>query len=223
MSRDEDFSEALHSLQAPLTILSTRLAAALEAKDEETRTRLLRECAQEVDGMSRVVTDLLLLAKLDAGAVPLGDEPIDLALVAREALESFRPAAEAKGLAVQFRERGPVPFRGDPHALRRLLLALLDNAAKYTPRGGLIAIEVDAYGITVCDTGVGIPRESLPRVFDRFYQASPEQGRELGGVGLGLAIAKSIAEQHRGTLSIESSPGRGTRVRFIVGRPFGLK
>jgi signal transduction histidine kinase len=124
----------------------------------------------------------------------------------------------ARGQRLEIDALEPVVVSGDPDRLRQLLLALLDNAVKYTPAGGRIGVALVRHStntrLTVSDDGVGIPTADLPHVFDRFYRADPARSRDPGGTGLGLPIARWIVEQHGGDISVTSDPGEGTQVRI---------
>jgi signal transduction histidine kinase len=151
------------------------------------------------------------------------DEPLDLPALVRDAAETMRPLAEEKGLRLRVEGTGPVEVRGDAARLRQVLYNLLDNAIKYTPAGGEVEVHAGerdgAAAVTVRDTGVGIPVEHLPRVFDRFYRVDKARSREQGGTGLGLSIARSIVIAHGGTIDLESTPGGGTTCTVTLPRP----
>jgi signal transduction histidine kinase len=126
----------------------------------------------------------------------------------------MRPLAEARGLRLADETDGEVRARGEPARLRQVFFNALDNAIKYTPAGGTVAVRATRRGpeavVSVADTGEGIPPEHLPRVFDRFYRVDKARSREQGGTGLGLSIAKGIVESHGGRIELDSAPGRGT-------------
>jgi two-component system phosphate regulon sensor histidine kinase PhoR len=129
--------------------------------------------------------------------------------------------AARKGVTLRVEPIGDIPFVGDEDLLRRLMLNLLDNGIKYTPAGGSVTVKLVAgppeVRIVVSDTGVGIPAEAAPHVFERFYRVERARSREDGGSGLGLAIARWVAEAHGGEIKLTSSPGRGTT--FTVSLP----
>jgi signal transduction histidine kinase len=168
---------------------------------------------REATRLTRLVADLLALARADAG-VRLRQEMVDLDAVALEAFRSVRALAHGQELALDTLE--PVQVIGDADRLKQLLLIVLDNALKYTPSGGHVTMGLRQCAgggeITVRDTGVGIAAADLPRVFERFYRADLPHSRDAGGTGLGLPIARWIAEQHHGTIHIDSTPGQGTTV-----------
>jgi signal transduction histidine kinase len=163
--------------------------------------------------MNQLVGDLLLLSRLDAGALPMEREPIDLAPMVEEVARSFGRVAADRKVTVR---AGPLPGRaiGSENRLRQVLLIVLDNALRHAPEGSTIEIGSSAAGkkilLTVHDHGEGIPPEDLPHVFERFYRGRGE-GAE-GGSGLGLAIAKELVEAMRGKIQIASDAGRGTTV-----------
>jgi signal transduction histidine kinase len=153
------------------------------------------------------------LAREDAG-VDRPQEPLDLSAVVRGVVEDLRPLAEARGVQLRAESNGALPARGNALRLRQVFLNVVDNAIKYTPPGGAVAVRAHAKEgqavVTVLDTGVGIPPEHLPRVFDRFYRVDKARSREQGGTGLGLSIARSIIAAHGGRIELTSSPGQGT-------------
>jgi signal transduction histidine kinase len=126
----------------------------------------------------------------------------------------MRPLAESRGVQLHAEADGPALLRGDGMRLRQVFYNVVDNAIKYTAEGGTVTVHCGRQGgetvVTVADTGVGIPPEHLPRVFDRFYRVDRARSREQGGTGLGLSIARSIVAAHGGRIELHSAPGRGT-------------
>jgi signal transduction histidine kinase len=156
-----------------------------------------------------------LLAKADSGAAALQRHDVDLAAAVAEACAQAEVLARVQGLELKAQLPERLHVAGDTHALRRLFLILLDNAVKYTPEGGRIEVTLrehdgDAVG-EVRDNGIGIAQHDLPQVFDRFYRADRARSREHGGAGLGLAIARWIAESHGGAITVASELERGSR------------
>ena len=152
-------------------------------------------------------------------------EPVDLRELIGHVLKTFEQAIETKGLTMGLSiETGLPPAKGDPFKLEQVFINLLDNAVKYTESGGLF-LEAKRQGdsiiVTVTDTGPGISSEHLPRIFERFYVADKSRSKKLGGTGLGLSIVKHVLLLHKGTISVESTQGKGTK--FIVTLPAFLE
>jgi signal transduction histidine kinase len=208
-------SDASHELRAPLTAIQANLELLQRHPDmtEDDRAEALTEAERESTRLTRLVADLLALARADAG-IPLRSSLVDLDAVVLEAVGSVRQLAHGQVLTLERFE--PVQVRGDEDRLKQLLLIVLDNALKYTPAGGTITVALqhglDTAELIVRDTGVGIPEHDLPHVFERFYRADPARGRDPGGTGLGLPIAQWIARQHGGQIEITSRIGVGTTV-----------
>lgn len=208
-------ADASHELRAPLTAIQGNLEL-LRRRPElpsEERIEALDEAAREADRLTRLVADLLALARADAG-VGIRRDAVDLDAVVLDTFQTGRTLA--KGRVLQLDPFEPVRACGDEDRLRQLVLILLDNAVKYTPSGGTVTVGLrqadDRAEMRVCDTGVGIAPDDLPHVFERFYRADPARGRDPGGTGLGLPIAQWIVAQHGGTIDIASVPGQGTQV-----------
>ena len=160
------------------------------------------------------MADLLALARADAG-VTIRRDRVELDRVLLETLSAARHLTDGQQLAVS--ELVPSAVEGDEDRLKQLLLILLDNAIKYTPSDGMVSVGLARDGgyavVSVSDTGIGIPADQIPRVFERFYRADPARARDPGGSGLGLAIAHWIVQQHRGEITVESEPAKGTTVQ----------
>ena len=208
-------ADASHELRAPLTAIQANLEL-LERLPEMTaadRKEATSEASRESRRLARLVSDLLILARADAGA-PLRRERVALDSLALEAMSEIRHLAAGQRLDIERVE--PVVVPGDEDRLKQLLIILLDNAIKYTPAHGTVTLSVrhsaSAAEVVVRDTGVGITAMDLPHVFERFYRADPARGRDPGGTGLGLSIAQWIAERHGGRISISSEPANGTTV-----------
>ncbi len=204
-----------HELQAPLTVLRARLGAALDASWCTSEAEvLLRDCLGEVRQMSRLIVDVLLLDHAESGRLSGRVGKIDLARVAQNVARNLKPLAEAKELRIEMNVGEDLPVIGDEGQLERVLANLVENAIKYTCPGGSVHLEGKCTGSTaelrVRDTGIGIPSEELERVFERFYQVDPERSRKQGGVGLGLCIARALAERHGGSIDVVSTPGKGS-------------
>lgn len=208
-------SDASHELRAPLTAIQGNLELLRRHPEMSSadRNESLAEAEREAGRLTRLVADLLALARADAG-VTLQCRPVDLDMVVLDAFRTARPLARGQQLSLEPFE--PAQVLGDEDRLKQLVLILLDNALKYTPVGGQVTLGLqqsdEQVEITVRDTGVGIGAEDVPHVFDRFYRADPARSRDPGGTGLGLAIARWIAQQHAGDVMLSSTPGQGTMV-----------
>ena len=219
-------ADASHELRTPTAIVRTEADVTLsrehrgEAEYRES-VRIMRDASQR---MARIVDDLFLLARADAGHLVLRASPIYLEEVVDNATRSIRHLAERNGVSIVLDDLVEAPVHGDADLLGRLLLNLLDNAIKHSPNGGTIHVRLarrgGEYQVSVTDQGPGIPPESRNRVFERFFRADDARVRDESGnttgAGLGLAIARRIAEIHGGTLElVDSGPGH-TEFRFIL-------
>jgi heavy metal sensor kinase len=210
--RERQFTaDASHELRTPLAALQAILSVT-RARERSTQEyqQALEDLSDETDRMRGLVEDLLSLARGENG-FSLHLEPLDLALLLSDVSESLRPLAGSRGLEFTCDLPPALPFSGDMDALIRLFVNLLDNAIKYTERGSVSLSarqEENTIIVKVSDTGIGIPAEHLAHIFERFYRV--ETARSSGGVGLGLAIARQIAQAHGGNIEVESSPNAGT-------------
>ena len=217
-------ADAAHELRTPVTLLRTRAEVALgEERDAHRDADTLRAVVREVERVGAIVSDLLTLARADSGELPAARKTVYLDDIASDAVESIRSLAAQHQVAVGIGSFEEAPITGDPVLVRRLLLILLDNAIKFTPIGGDVRLDVTVVDgrrlVTITDTGVGIPLEDLPRVFERFFRSDTAR-QETDGAGLGLAIARWIADQHGAALGVRSKPGAGTTV--TVSFPTGV-
>lgn len=218
VTRTRQFTaDASHELRAPMTLIHTAAQYALRReRDRDELVDGMRKILRESQRTTALIDDLLLLARGDAGREEAASlEPIDAAPLLRDAVEQAAAMAAAKDIRVRLElEAEALPVQGDEARLRRLLLILVDNALKYTPSGGAVTIagRADATDVrlSVADTGPGIAAEDLPLVFERFWRADKVRTREAGGTGLGLTIARQIAEAHGSRLSVDSEVGRGS-------------
>jgi len=220
LRRQREFAaDASHELRTPLTVIRASVDDLERHADEPVTTvgSALSDIRYEVDHLTAMVDDLLLLARSDSGAVALERVPVDLGDVASDGASAMgRPATE-RGVAVTV-DPEPAEILGDPARLRQLVMILVDNAIRHSPGGGTVSVEVRSDGPTarlhVDDEGPGVREEDLDRVFDRFYRASGAPG---GGTGLGLAIAAWIVGQHGGRIGVANREGHGAR--FTVELP----
>ena len=212
----KQFSTALaHELRTPLAALRGETELALiQARSPEEYRRGLASQLETLDRLARLISQLLTLARAEAGDIPVARDAVDLRALCATVVEQLEPVAQARNIALTFESSSdPIVVDGDAGWMERLLLNLIDNALKFTPdRGGVtvrVASEPDAVRLDVQDTGIGIAPDLIPRLFDRFYRTEPAQiGQD--GVGLGLRLVKWIADRHGATLGVVSRPGQGS-------------
>jgi heavy metal sensor kinase len=208
-------ADASHELRTPLTVIKGQTEVALQRdRDVESYKKVLQSVNGQVDRMIRMSASLLTLARADAGQIPMATEPTDIERIVGDAAEQMRVAADANEIELQVSPGPSVRTLADGDLLLQLMLNLLDNAVKYTPRYGLIRVGwsvADGHvEIRVSDTGPGIAAQHLPRIFDRFYRADEARSHPNGGAGLGLSISRWIAEAHGGSITAVSTSGNGT-------------
>jgi heavy metal sensor kinase len=214
-------ADASHELRTPLAIIQAEASLALEKKRPQADYgRSLELVSQEVAHMSDVVSKLLLLTRSDAGIEPLDFDYVNVADLLAELSQDVEALAQEKGLVFRLGPMDTMKVRGDRTKLRQLFLNILDNAIRYTPNGGSVTGSLERNEgrvvVSIRDTGIGIPDEHLPFIFDRFYRVDKARTHTEGGTGLGLAIASSIAKMHGGEIEVESTAGAGTTVRVTL-------
>jgi heavy metal sensor kinase len=213
-------ADASHELRTPLAIMRSELEVSLRSGGLPPEAReILVSTAEEADRMSRIVENMLTLARIDEGRLQLLAAPVDLEELARSVVDSVRPLAERKGLRLRVRG-GMAWVRADRERLHQAVANLVENAVKYTQPGGSVEVMVwrdsGEAGVTVTDTGPGIPPTALPRIFDRFVRLDPSRSREAGGSGLGLSICREIVKAHGGRVWAESEPGKGSSFSIAI-------
>ncbi len=214
-------ADASHELRTPLTIMQGELEIALRGErsvDEYLET--LGSCLEEVERMATIVNDLLLLSKSDMGQEVLNFEPVDMQLMVNNLLSHFQILADEHQINLGSDVDEVETIYGDQLRLRQMLVNLLSNAIRYTPAGGRIRVSLknveNGIEVAVADTGIGIPEDAIPRIFDRFYRADKARSRQYGGSGLGLSIVKWIVEAHNGSISVDSIVGEGSVFRVFL-------
>ena len=214
----KQFSTALaHELRTPLAILRGEAELALtEHRSPVEYRRGLASQIEELDRLTRLISQLLTLARAEAGEILLAHDRVDLSSLALSLAEQLEPVAQSKQVTLTCDAAEGISVMGDAGWLERLVLNLLDNAIKFTRAGGRVIIGVSSGShqavLQVRDTGIGINAEALPHIFERFYQADPSRSRGAEGVGLGLSLARWIAHRHGATIEATSQPGEGTTV-----------
>jgi heavy metal sensor kinase len=213
-------ADASHELRTPLAVMRTTTEVSLRTSQTVADYRAAQEeILAELEKTSSLVEKLMLLARADAGVESLQRTPVNVAECLRDACKDGRVLAEVKQLKFEKDiDAQNLLIAGDSQALHRLFLILIDNAVKYTPAGGSVAVALTQNNgsaiAEIRDTGIGVSAEDLPHIFDRFYRADKARSREFGGVGLGLSIARWVAEAHRGTIEVQSTPGAGSVFRI---------
>jgi two-component system, OmpR family, sensor kinase len=219
---DESFStqtqliqDISHEFRTPLTIMRGEMEVALKkARSPEEYMAVLRSCMEEVIRLSLLVENMLILSRFDSSEVSMTIRPFPVMHLINDIISDLHILAENKSVTIAGSGSDKIIVSGDEHQLRRAMLNIIDNAVKYTDEGGAIMIDVagldDCARIKISDSGIGISRENIPLIFNRFFRA--DKSRSGDGYGLGLSISKSIINAHKGSLSIESEPGRGTIV-----------
>jgi signal transduction histidine kinase len=217
-------ADASHELKTPLTLIKTNAELLQRGlADPEDSKEITEDLLSEVDLMNAVLSDLLVLARLDAGKLAVSREPFELAKVLAKTAERFGTRAAAQGIRLKIEAPGELPALGDPEQTGQVLAVLLDNAMRFTPSGGCVTVvghsddgRVEA---SVVDTGPGIAAEHLPHIFDRFYRVQTARTRASGGTGLGLTIARGLARAQGGELVADNVPSGGAS--FTLRLPAG--
>ena len=218
-----------HELKTPLTSIQGFAQAILDdmADTPEARKQAAQIIYSEAGRMHRLALDLLDLAKLEAGTADLKMDAVDVKVLLDTIVEKFTPQAKRAGVALQLDVPAHLPsVIGDGDRLAQVFTNLVENAVKFTSVNGRVTLSAAVAGaemeISITDSGVGVPKESLPRLFDRFYQVDPSRpGGEGHGAGLGLAIVKEIVEAHNGKINVRSEVGHGTT--FVIHLPLAQK
>lgn len=223
-SRREFVANVSHELRTPLTNVKGYTETLLDAGDEldgETRRNFLQVIYNESDRMTHIVKDLLTLSQLDYGKMDMEMSLIPVKLIVQNIASAMLIEARGQGLTLETKLEEPLPLiLADRNRMEQVIANIVSNAIKYNRPGGTVTLSAfsqeDKVVIKVQDTGIGIPQEDIPRLFERFYRVDKARSREKGGTGLGLAIAKEIVEQHQGTIGVESQLDAGTTVTITL-------
>jgi signal transduction histidine kinase len=206
-------ADASHELKTPLALVRINADVMKRNPSDPENIMVIEDQLAEIDRMDALLSDLLVLARLDAERLDVEEKPFDLSVVAAETAGRFLTRAATEGVRLEVEVPDDLPACGDPSRTSQILAALLDNAVCYTPKGGTITVSGRLHDglaeASVTDTGPGIPPEHLPRIFDRFYRTEEARTRAGGGTGLGLSIARDLARAQDGELAVESVPARG--------------
>lgn len=207
-------TDVSHELRTPVSVIvsQTQMALTRERSPAEYQ-ETLHACQRAAQRMRSLIESLMQLARLDAGQEKFRRDPVDLASITLETIELMQPIAQERGLTLHH-QLAAAPLRGDAERLGQVVMNLLTNAIHYTPQGGSIRLETttenDFATLRVADSGIGIPTQDLPHIFNRFYRVEKSRTREKGGSGLGLAISKAIIAAHSGSIIVSSQVGQGT-------------
>jgi signal transduction histidine kinase len=209
-----------HDLKSPLTRIRGAAEMAVTGAEDITQSReMAAEIIEECDRLTGMINTMLEIVETDSGIIEMCQNPVNITEILEDVFELYRPVAEGSGIRLSI-DVLPAPafVNGDFRRLRRMLANLIDNAVKYTGPGGSITLSVRHDGpdvrITVSDTGIGIARKDIARIFEKFYRA--DESRSHPGFGLGLSLVRSIVDAHRGTISVKSRPGKGTAFTVIL-------
>ena len=180
----------------------------------ELRQEFLGDINREIDRLSSVVGDLLTLVHIDSHKLKLRREMMVFADTVHESVARLAPLAKKRGQTIKTDIADSCEMFADPGKLAQVCYNIVENASKYTPDGGTISVSLRRMGrdavLEIADTGVGIPKEDLPHVFDRFYRVDKARSRDTGGTGLGLSIVQQIVRLHAGSVTVNSEVGKGT-------------
>jgi two-component system phosphate regulon sensor histidine kinase PhoR len=228
--RQDFVANASHELKTPLASIKAYTESLLDwALHDETRSvRFLEQIDEQAERLNQLILDLLSLARLESGQEIFDHQPMSLIPVLESCVEAHRERAATKSLVLTFDPGGldgETLVRADEEAMRQIADNLIDNAIKYTPENGSVRVSCrtreGAIAMEVADTGIGIPRDDLPRIFERFYRVDKARSRELGGTGLGLSIVKHLVQSIGGQLEVTSRLGSGSKFAVLFPRGKG--
>ncbi len=225
-SRSQFVSNASHELKTPLSTMKILIETLLyqDPVDPGMTKEFLTDINKEIDRLNRIVSDLLTLVSIDNG-MKLNLAELDIGSLLQEQVKRLSPLARENGVELDCSAKESLEVSGDALKLQQVIYNIIDNAIKYTPRGGEVHCTLAKSGkkavIRVSDTGVGIPEEDLPHIFDRFYRVDKARSRETGGTGLGLSIVKQFILLHGGTIDARSAPGKGST--FTIELPLSTR
>lgn len=210
-----------HEFRTPLAVLRGEAEVALmQASSSEHYRRVLASQLEEFEKLTRMINQLLTLARAESGDVEIADESVDLSVMTPALAEQLQPVASAKDVSLTWNCAPNVRVIGDASWIERIILNVVDNAIKFTPSGGHVEVRVsdgtENAVLEVRDDGIGIPPEALPHIFERFYRADPARSDRADGAGLGLSLVKWAVDQHHGSIRVESGLGKGTRVAIRI-------
>ena len=225
-SRSQFVSNASHELKTPLSTMKILIETLMyqDPMDPAMTKEFLTDVNKEIDRLNGIVSDLLTLVNIDSG-MKLNLEELNIGSLLQEQVKRLSPLARENGVELDCQVKESPEINGDALKLQQVVYNIIDNAIKYTPRGGEVHCALTRSGkraiIRVTDTGVGIPEADLPHIFDRFYRVDKARSRETGGTGLGLSIVKQFVLLHGGNITAKSAPGKGST--FVIELPLAEK
>lgn len=221
--RSDFVANVSHELKTPVTSVSgfSETLMSGEVTDEETTKQFLKIIHDESQRLDRLISDLLNLSKIERQKMPLNLETLNMTALVHEVSVTLQGAIEEKRTRLVLPDPSKdVYLQGDEDRLRQIILNLVGNGINYTAEGGTVTVSlkenVEKVRLIIKDDGIGIPEESLPRIFERFYRVDRARSRHSGGTGLGLAIVKHLIESHHGEIEVESREGEGTTFTVIL-------
>ncbi len=212
-----------HELRSPLVSIRQQNSVMLEGLAgplAEKQTDMLRKGMKKADQLLDLINDLLDMAKIEAGKAVQHQVPVDIEKVIEDTVALMEPRAREQGIALTYSCKDLMPVQADPKSIEEIFNNLITNAISYSPDGGRVTVTAHGQGeymeIKVKDTGVGIPTEELPKIFDKFYRVKHPKTRQVMGTGLGLAIVRGVVEAHHGSIDVESTQDQGTTFRILL-------
>jgi heavy metal sensor kinase len=217
-------ADASHELRTPVAVIRSMTEVALsQPSSAEDTAVVLQEVNAESERLGRLINDLLALARADEGHIQLDHDPVRLDLLAADIVDSLEPLAVERKITLCSQKLEPATVLGDAARLIQVIMSLVDNALTYTNAGGHVWVSVQVRDslarLSVRDTGIGIAQKDIEHIFERFYRADPARSKAVGGTGLGLAIVDWVVEAHKGTIEVESQPGKGSIFTIVLPLP----
>ena len=225
-ARNEFVSNASHELKTPLSAIKvlTESLIHMEVDDPSVYNEFLNDINSEIDRLNTIINDLLTLVKIDTEEVQIDQQPVDLVELVKNTLRGLQILAQQKHISLEAFYDDDLTVSGDTVKLQQVISNIVDNAIKYTPDGGRVTVEVYENSgnavVKISDTGIGIPANDLPHIFDRFFRVDKARSKSTGGTGLGLSIAHKIILLHGGNIRVVSEEGKGSI--FYIELPLNL-
>lgn len=215
-SRQEFVSNVSHELKTPITSMKVLADSLITQRDVpvELYQEFMTDIAEEIEREDKIITDLLALVKMDRTAADMNIAEVDINVLVELIMRRLRPIAQKRDVELVYESLRPVTAAIDEVKMTLVLSNLVENAVKYNKEHGWVKVTLDAdhrfFTVVVADSGIGIPKESIDHIYERFYRVDKSRSREIGGTGLGLAITRSAIMMHRGSIRVESVEGEGT-------------